>query len=393
MRVMLLYHRLPYPVNNGGRMRMVHLTRQLARAYEVRVLCPQASDTDLAGLRAVLGPPIEVTPAPWSTVHDRGSLAAWLSPLPRDVYRGAPGSSARRFLDRWLDHWTPDLLLATDPVLGEYVRPYPQVRRMVDIAAEYVLYLRRGLRLQPTLARPYAWLRILKWAAYMRSLHEHVDVWTVPSSVDRAALLKLLRPAAHVSVVPNGVDIALNPYSLVADAPLCLAHCGSLSYEPNRDALVYFCDAIWPRVLDHAPEVKLMVTGESSGAPAAVRQAPNLVMTGYLPDVRSVIQACRAEIVPLRLGVGTRLKIMEAMALGTPVVSTSVGAEGLEVTHGQDILLADDPAAFADSVVKVLHSPALRLRLSEAGRKLVEQRYAWDVIGDGLRAVVRGDGR
>lgn len=282
----------------------------------------------------------------------------------------------------------PDMLLATDAVLGEYLRPYHERVRVVDIAADYNLYIRRAARRAPVPERPRWWLRGLKWQLYTRRLGQVVDMWVVPAAADRAALRGLLPAAVPVALVPNGVDVQGNAFAPNPDAPAQLAHCGALSYEPNADALRYFCRDIWPEVRQRAPDTQLVATGDSSGAPPEVRSAPGVTLTGYLPDIRPVLHTSRASIVPLRLGVGTRLKIMEAMALGTPVVSTSLGAEGLDVIDGQHIVLADTPVAFAEGVLRVLHTPDLRARLSNAGRRLVEARYAWPIVGEALLAAL-----
>ncbi|NTU86362.1 MAG: glycosyltransferase, partial [Chloroflexales bacterium] len=138
------------------------------------------------------------------------------------------------------------------------------------------------------------------------------------------------------------------------------------------------------------PEARLVATGAASGVPALIRAAPALTLSGYVPDIRAIVRGSRASIVPLRLGVGTRLKIMEAMALGTPVVATPLGAEGLDAADGEHLLIGDSPARFGEQVLRVLGSRDLRARLAAAGRRLVEERYAWEVIGATLRAALEG---
>jgi glycosyltransferase involved in cell wall biosynthesis len=166
-------------------------------------------------------------------------------------------------------------------------------------------------------------------------------------------------------------------------------YAGALTYHANYDAAQYLLADIYPRLAAKVPGLTLRVTGGTRGVDLdALPTHPGVHYTGYVPDIRPVVARSWVSVVPLRVGGGTRLKILESMALGTPVVSTSKGAEGLEVTHGENILIADDPRDFADSVTEVLQSPALRARLASGGRRLVETTYAWDIVGPRLRALV-----
>jgi polysaccharide biosynthesis protein PslH len=388
MRVLALCHQFPYPADNGGKLRTVHLLRQLASHHQVAVLGPDVGSPPAADFQRFLGPEATVALVPWPSDPDRRVAGTYFSSLPRDVIPAPEGSATLRAIDGWITTWAPDALLATDPVVGEFLRPYPGCARIVDIAAEYTLYIQRTVGFAPLVERPLWRLRELKWAAYMRSLGRCVDLWAVPAPVDRAALRRLLPAAAQVAVVPNGVDVVANAFAPNADAPPHIAHCGSLRYEPNRDAMGYFCREIWPLVRRDVPAVHLTVTGDSDRAPRELASAPGVTLTGHLPEVRSVLRACRATVVPLRIGVGTRLKILEAMALGTPVVATSRGAEGLEVGDGEHLLIGDTPAAFAAAVVRVLNEREVRVRLAHAARQRVEERYAWDVIGVALRTAL-----
>lgn len=387
MKILVLCHLIPYPADNGAKMRIFNLTRQLARWHQVSLICPVAPG-GLEEMQKALGGHVSVCPVTWPGASGWQGKLALLSAWPRDVLRAAGGLSSVEVIDSKVRSWRPDLILATDPLLGEYLRLYPDQARAVDIAAEYALYIRRTMRRAPMAERPLWLMRLLKWGAYTQSLDREVDLWLVTAATDRAGLRDQLAPGARIEVVPNGVDLELNVFQPNPDAPLQIAHCGALSYEPNYDALNYFCEEIWPILLRRVPQLRMQVTGKSDVLPPALRRSSGIMLTGYLPSVRPILRSSRATVVPLRFGVGTRLKIMEAMAIGTPVVATSIGAEGLAVTHGQDIFLADSPADFADRVIEVLESRELRVQLSDAGRRLVETRYAWDVVGDRLHAIL-----
>jgi glycosyltransferase involved in cell wall biosynthesis len=159
-------------------------------------------------------------------------------------------------------------------------------------------------------------------------------------------------------------------------------------FEPNIEAACFFVRDIWPRVREAMPRATFWIVGtEPSEAVRRLHSESNgVVVTGEVPDVLPYLQRSVAAIVPLKNGGGTRLKILEAMAAGRAVVSTSVGAEGLDVRTGENILIADDPLTFASHCISVLNSPDLRHRLAAAGRRLVEQRYSTAVTQARLRA-------
>jgi glycosyltransferase involved in cell wall biosynthesis len=186
-------------------------------------------------------------------------------------------------------------------------------------------------------------------------------------------------------VVPNGVDLDRYKDDFGAPEPGTLVFPGALTYGANFDAMAFFLNQVFPLVKARWPEVILRITGRANGVP--VDRLPldeRVILTGYLDDVRPTVAQSWACVVPLRIGGGTRLKILEAMALGTPVVSTSKGAEGLEITPGEDILIADEPTEFADAVLRLLDDPVLRTELAANGQRLVREQYGWEQIGKKL---------
>jgi glycosyltransferase involved in cell wall biosynthesis len=203
-------------------------------------------------------------------------------------------------------------------------------------------------------------------------------------------MLRAAVPAySDVAVIPNAVDVAA--YGGVYGKP-CFSTAifsGALTYSANYDALRYLLTDVYPTIKRAVPEFVLRVTGRTVGVELGrLPSRSGVEYTGYLPDIRPLVAQSWMSLVPLRLGGGTRLKILEAMVLGTPVVSTAKGADGLDVTDGEDILVGDSPAAFASRAIDLLKSPELRSRLAAAGRRLVESKYDWRVVGRELNAVV-----
>jgi glycosyltransferase involved in cell wall biosynthesis len=209
------------------------------------------------------------------------------------------------------------------------------------------------------------------------------DAILTTSDVDRATLAPDVG-ATPIRVVPNGVDTTFFTPGPAGNGRPRLVFTGAIDYQPNTDAVLHFCAEIWPRVRRAAPEATLAIVGKDPPPAVLALAGEGVTVTGTVPDVRPWMQSATAFVVPLRTGGGTRLKILEALASGRAVVSTSLGCEGLEVTPGRDILVADEPAAFADAVLRCVGDPALRARLGAAGRALVEERYRWEAIGANL---------
>jgi glycosyltransferase involved in cell wall biosynthesis len=190
-------------------------------------------------------------------------------------------------------------------------------------------------------------------------------------------------------VVPNGIDLDFYSGHFGTPESGSLIFPGALTYQANFDAMDFFLRRVFPSVKAKCPEVTLRITGRTDEVP--VERLPlseRVTLTGYLDDIRPYVTQSWACVVPLRVGGGTRLKVLEAMALGTPVVSTSKGAEGLEVTHGEDILIADTPAEFADAVLRLLDDGALRAKLATNGRRLVEKYYSWETCARKLEQLL-----
>jgi glycosyltransferase involved in cell wall biosynthesis len=205
-----------------------------------------------------------------------------------------------------------------------------------------------------------------------------------------------------VVCVPNGVDTSyFEPaVDVAAVTPPTLIYVGGFTWFPNLDAIDYFRREILPLVHERMPEVRLKVIGRYPEAALVneIKADPAIELCGLVDDIRPHVHAAALYIVPLRIGGGTRLKILDALAMGKAIVSTSIGCEGLDVTHDQDIVVADEPRAFADQVLGLLAEPARAASLGEAGRQLVLDRYDWTAVGLGLaraydEAVRRGRAR
>lgn len=206
----------------------------------------------------------------------------------------------------------------------------------------------------------------------------------VVSDQDRATLAAIA-PGSEISIIPNGVDTSVMKPISTAESGSGVVFVGGCSWFPNTDAMSYYCIDILPLIRDRLPGCPFTWIGR---VPERVRRRYedefNIEVTGYVEDVKPGIDRARCFVVPLRVGGGTRLKILDAWAMGKAVVSTSIGCVGLRAVNGENIMVRDEPASFADAVVEILEDDALISRISELARATAEQIYEWEIIGGAM---------
>jgi glycosyltransferase involved in cell wall biosynthesis len=198
------------------------------------------------------------------------------------------------------------------------------------------------------------------------------------SAADERRLLDQV-PGVRTAVIPNGADVEYYQPRPTDPPPdgRTIVFFGLLSTIPNIDGVVHFVRDIWPRIAEAHPEARCKIIGGRPPPPLLALAGPRIELTGFVSDLRPHLAAATAVVVPLRLGGGTRLKILEAMAMGKAIVSTTLGAEGIEAVLGRDILVEDEPAAFADAVGRLLGEASLADRIGQSARQLAVERYAW----------------
>lgn len=387
MRILFLSPWFPYPPANGSKTRIYNLLRALAREHEVDLISfvREGEAVDEQGLRNLCR---SIQTVPWREFAPRGAkaLLGFLSPLPRsvvDTYSPEMESLVRAAAQRE----RPDVIVASEMGTARYavIDGIPRILDDVETGAIHDSWAEARTRFS-------RWRRGLTWAKvrrYAGRTARRFDACTVVSERER----ELLRGAAAdydaVSIIPNGVDLdSLRP-GFAQPRLNTLVYNGALTYSANYDAMRYFLRGIFPGVRAQVSDARLRITGSTQGVDVApLPLDDHVTLTGFVPDIRTEVAAAWACVVPLREGGGTRVKMLEAMALGTPVVSTTKGAEGLDVTAGKDILIADDPADFAAQVARLLGDAGLRARLAGNARLLVEAKYGWNSIGRRFAQIV-----
>ncbi|HEX9013087.1 MAG TPA: glycosyltransferase, partial [Anaerolineaceae bacterium] len=386
MHILILSTWFPYPLSQGSKIRAYHLVKALARHHDVTLISfadEPVRPEWVAEMRAFCRRVEVVDRSPFARSRIR-SVLGWAAAMPGALYAGY-SREMEALVRRVAGEEKPDLVLALTVITGLYalkIRGVPKVLDIDNVLSRYLHELYDGER-RP-LRKMKAWAAWKKFARFERQAFRQFDTCLVVTAADRERVHQSLGvPLEKLVVVPNGASPSAEAAPAEPVEPASMVFNGSLAYAANLDAVRSFAGEILPIIRTRIPGACLRVTGRLSGVPLDWVPADGSVqLTGYLEDVRPHVRRSAACVVPLRLGAGTRVKILEAMALGTPVVATSKGAEGLEVEAGVHLLVADDPAAFADRVCGLLTDPALRERLAAAALARVRERYDWEQIGE-----------
>jgi glycosyltransferase involved in cell wall biosynthesis len=382
MRLLAVSTWLPYPLDNGSRVRAYHLLRHLARQHSVTLLAfgTLTESEDTAPLRAFCA---DVTVVPPSTLAGRRlSARGLLSPVPR-YFVQTDSPAMRSLIVRHVPRH--DVAIGMQVDAARYLRA-ARIPRIFE-EAEVGLILDRYARADSPVKRVRHGLTWWKSRRFVGHLANDFDRTTVVSARERNHLQAIGCDVRRVAIVPNGVEV---PRSAMPTRRVPrLVYPGSVQYVANLDAVAYFVREILPLVRKRRADVEFTVTGSTSGVDlGGLDRCNGVVFTGRLPEIDTLIAESAACVVPLRIGGGTRLKVLQAMALGTPVVSTRKGIEGLDQDIERHVLLADRPADYADLILQLLDEPMLGSRLAISARAFVQERYTWGSIGVALDEVI-----
>lgn len=387
MRIVWVTPLVPYPPRSGGAIRIYQLGRLLARRHAVRLLAlgdERTRPSDLAALRE-RGLSVEVFATPrfprrWTADWWK---ARWQALGDPGIFYFTPTLDAR--LRQLCEAGDADVVVLETLKMWRYGN---------GVSAAPVVLSRQNYepRLSGRLAaivrtprEKFGWTLATRLGTRCeRRINARFRAITAVSALE-AEIFHRMSPRADVVVVPNGVDLdRFTPVPGPEDRRTVVVT-GSMGYLPNRDSALYFHREIWPAVTRRCPDARLMIVGSD-----VVEFVPELVgregVELHDPEdaIASALAPATVVAVPLRAGAGTRIKVLELLAMGKPVVSTSIGCEGLDVTDGRDVLIADGAEKFARLVVRLLRDPDLRRQLGANGRRLVESRYGWDRGADTL---------
>jgi len=387
MRIVFVSGWYPYPADNGARIRIFNLVKELARRHTIHFV--SFYDDYSAPSRSRILPLSELCAS--VQIVKRPAYHRSLVPVIMSLISQKPPYIAQRYnpdmsdvVKKCIYENKPDLIALSEiqnlPVLEDLSFRIPVLLEQFEAGT---IWERedtfRGLRrITHSITRH-------TWEKFILSQIDKLQGITVPSIEEGKIVQRLLASRNHtnipVALISNGICGDFCNYPIVKKEDDILIYQGSLEFSANHDAMEYFLTEIMPLIKKDEPEVLLRITGAYDGADVSMFNHENVDLTGYLDDMVHAVSAAAVCVIPLRFGSGTRIKALEAMALGTPVVSTAKGVEGLDVEDEVHVLIADNSELFAQKVIRLLSDIELRHRLITNARQLVLEQYTWSQIG------------
>lgn len=389
MRILQIAPQIPYPLSDGGKVGIFNITKHLAlRGHKITLL---AFDRD--GL-------VDVTPLQTfcelitirrSTENSKvGAFFNLFSSTPYNIskYRSRKFHAAlskllacRRFDVVHVDH----LHMAHYGVLCKSVADLPFVLREHNV--ESAIMERFLARLGSDLFRRYVDSQLAQLRNYEAEMLLKVDCCCAITGAD-AERIHMLQPSAEVSVIPGGVDSAFfEPPTSQEKIPASIVFFGSWDWIPNQDAVRWFLESIFPLVKRRCPRATLFIMGKKPPEDIQSLRSDSVIITGFVPDLKREVQRCQVAIAPYRIGGGLRFKILESFAMRVPVVSTTVGCEGIEAEHQKHLLIKDSPEGFAQAIVRLFEDHVLHESLVTQAYALAAEKYQWGSVAEKFELV------
>lgn len=396
MKLLMIFQTSPYPPDLGPTKRNFPLFLENLKRHEVSVLA-FGTEEEERRFREMHGAKCKHI----VFVNNRRPralnflLRLWFLATGRSSYRRFYNRSFARALSDLLKKERFDLIHCCTTILGYYQLPenIPLVGDTHNV--EYDNIYRAYKQSRNIILKAYFY-----WD-HLRLKHEEVeitnkfDVVVTTTDRDRQLYLKQL-PDKRMVVIPNGVEQAFFQRLDVAEEPKTMVFTGLMNYLPNHHGITYFLDEVFPLILERQPDARIMIVGAFPPKKLLRRASANVIVTGWVDDVRPYFLRGQVFVIPLLIGGGIRGKALEAMAMRRPIVTTTLGCEGINLKHEESALFADTPGEFADAVVRLFNDPALRARLAENAYRSVVEGYSWEVNGLAFERVyqslVRGNG-
>lgn len=382
--ILIITPYLPYPLTSGGAVRVYNLLKQLSNKYAFHLLCFIYSEDerkyipDLQDFCETIDVVLKKEPPELSRWRSYLRYIGMLSTPDFIVHMRS--EEMERKIAEMLQEYPIDIIQIEFTQMAQYLpinSKTPSILVELDIFFET---LRKRLRI------PMKWrkkmLAFLEWAKmrqYELAVLPRFTKIVTMSDHDRE-LLRARNSKLDTVTIPNGVDCSFFNYNFNPSIEGSVLFVGNFMHSPNVDGVLYFAREIWPGIKDVIPDAKFTVVGNAPTDEIKSLASDDVVIKGGVPDLRPYYAESAVCVIPLRIGSGTRLKLLEALACGVPVVTTPVGAEGLNLENGNHCLIADSAAEFASGMIKLLENRELRMKLSQNGRRLVESKYDWDII-------------
>jgi len=389
MKILFITPNIPYPPDHGGRMRSFAFLKNLAARHEIILLSFNRQDDDPYGLHELrrICSKVLIVPLTNKQLGKNKRKEQLLSIFRRKPYQYVLNYShlmQKRIVQLSLKH-DFDIVQVEFSQMGYYHLPPSSINVLDQHNVEAEILHHNYLSERASFRKLCSYFEWKKFMSDEIAICNKFSACLATSDLDKATIAKSL-PSTDIHVIPNGVDSKyFQPDPSVLPEKNVILFTGTINSFPNTDGLKFFLKEIFPLIQQELPTVQFIIAGKNP--PQAIEnyaRQPNITVTGYVKDMRTCFTKASAVVVPLRIGGGTRLKILEAMAMGVPVVSTAIGAEGLEVVHGENILIADEPSEFAQEVIHLIRNKVLQKKLVNNGRQLIETKYDWTLITNNL---------
>ena len=411
MRILFLCLRCPYPPQRGDRIRSYNFIKQLSKRHDITLVFFAESESDIEAVKHLQPFCERVEWVKFSPSFALINTAIHcLSRIPLQVHYWYSPQMQRK-INQLLAEENFQLIHAQLFRMGQYVIKTEGIAKVLDLCDSLALNLSRRAELDCTPKRFLVKLEEKRVRRYEVEIMKAFDSGTVVAHFDRDYLLNQDN-SLNLSVVPMGVDLKyFQPLKVnndsnrgdvtekqnmtltvqedfADDRSKNLLFTGTMNYFPNSDAVIYFCNNIFPLIQKQHPDATFYIVGNHPTEQIRrLADQKGVVVTGYVPDIRPYFEKASVFVAPLRAGSGIQTKNLEAMAMGIPVVTTSIGAMGLEAETDIELLIADTPETFAERVIHLIENPDIRQNLANAGRKRVEASYDWQVLVNRLEQV------
>lgn len=382
MKILYLLPYTPAPATFGGAMRVFHLMRLASEHNDVSVLSygqPEQEEMLRSSLKGRVTN-IKIITNFWPQYLRRAAQLYSLVSNHSFFYMLARSKEMQANITRILEKYDFDIVQTEFAHMGSFELATNAHKVLDAHNVEYDNFRRMAEKTRSLLRRLHYNSESKKFFHEEQTACRQHDSVFVTSRRDKI-ILDTLVPEIPKYVIPNGVDSSFFTPSNETPEPYSMVFTGSMSYVPNNDGMVHFLDDIFPRILKKIPQAKIYIVGSRPMADLRRRSSHNIIITDYVDDVRPFIWRSSVYVVPLRMGSGTRLKVLEAMAMKKPIVTTSIGCEGIDVVNGESAIITDEPEVFADAVIRLLTDRITCRQLAERSHDLMRSHYEWSVIG------------
>ena len=384
MNLLFITKELPFPINNGHRVRSSHILSGLAKAHKVHMICfgDQNEKDRIASVQRLCVSLTLIPDQQSATLLRKYAIAmvSLFSPLPFSI-RLRRSNGMKEKITELIASKNIDVIVC-DGIHMAWHMTSTKVRKILSEHNVESTIIQRYYRIEQNIFKKmYAYLEWLKMHAFEKKMWKLFDMVFACSHVDKKEVeARVNHP--KVAVVANGVDIQFYSPKDMDLKEKSLIYTGLMNWRPNEDAVLYFLKEIYPLIKSEVPQATFWVVGNNPTEEVKkfAEHDGSLAVTGYVDDVRQYVLQSEIFIVPLRIGSGTRLKILEAMAMAKCIVSTSIGCEGIEVTPGENIIIADTPDQFAQRIIELLQNRNQCRSIGLAARRLVQEKYTWEII-------------